>query len=118
MPIKKDWAEFKLENIRNLPADLVGVYECGCKRGDKVLYIGQGAIRARLLMHIEKKRFLDVVTHFRKRKTNDAVSAEKRLMDDFCKTHNGNRPLLNTQKPTMRNASQSYYVIDKIKPLI
>ena len=118
MPIKADWTEFKLGSIRNLPADLVGVYECGCKRGDKVLYIGKGTIRARLLDHIEKKRFLDAVTHFRKRKTDDPDGAEGRLMDDFCKRHSGSRPMLNIQKPTAKNSSRVYVPIDKIKPLI
>jgi len=118
MPIKADWTEFKLENIRLLSNNLVGVYECGCKRGDRVLYIGKGNIRARLLDHIEKKRFLDVVTHFRKRKTEDFDDAERRLMGSFCKAHNGKRPILNKQKPTMKNSSQIYVPLDRVKTLL
>jgi len=118
MPIKTDWIEFKIENIRALPADLVGVYECGCKRGNKVLYIGKGVIRNRLLNHIEKKKFLDAVTHFRKRKTDDPDGAERRLMDSFCKTHNGKRPLLNIQKPTVKKSSQIYVPLDRVKTLL
>lgn len=118
MPIKAAWNEFRLENIRLLPNNLVGVYECGCKRGDKVLYIGKGAIRGRLLDHIEKKKFLDVVTHFRKRRTDDPDGAEKRLMNAFCKAHNGNAPLLNVQCPTAKNSSKPYVLIDRVKPLI
>ena len=118
MPIKADWIEFRLENIRALPSDLVGVYECGCKKGNKVVYIGQGIIRKRLLSHIEKKKFLDAATHFRKRKTDDAVRAEARLIDAFRKSHNGKSPLLNTQKPTMKNSSSNGYVLDIIKPLL
>ena len=118
MPIKADWVEFKIENIRTLPKDLIGVYECGCKRGNKVLYIGKGTIRGRLLDHIEKKRFLDAVTHFRRRKTDDPDGAEGRLMDDFRKSHNGKRPLLNIQKPTAKNTSRIYVPIDRIRPLL
>jgi len=100
MPIKADWIEFKIENIRALPTDLIGVYECGCKKGNKVLYIGKGVIRARLLDHIEKKRFLDVVTHFRKRKTtspDDAIKAEDKLLTEYEKRYS-KRPLLNKYK--------------------
>ena len=99
MPIKADWIQFKLENIRSLPTDLVGVYECGCKRGNKVLYIGKGVIRGRLLNHIEKKKFLDVVTHFRKRKTHpdDAFKAEDKLLTGHKKQY-GKYPLLNKIK--------------------
>lgn len=99
MPIKADWIEFKLENIRILPTALVGVYECGCKRGNKVLYIGKGVIRARLLEHIEKKKFLDVVTHFRKRRTDDADRAEERLTNEYKKRY-GKLPPLNKIKPS------------------
>lgn len=118
MPIKADWIVFKLENIRNLSPDLVGVYECGCKRGDRVLYIGKGNIRARVLDHIEKKKFVDIVTHFRTRRTDDPDGAEKRLMDAFCKVHNGNAPLLNVQCPTAKNSFKPYVLIDRVKPLI
>jgi len=99
MPIKADWIEFKIENIRALPVDLIGVYECGCKRGNKVLYIGKGAVRDRLLDHIEKKKFLDVVTHFRKRRTHpdDALKAEDKLLIEYKKQY-GKYPLLNKIK--------------------
>jgi len=118
MPIKADWIVFNLKNIRTLPANLVGVYECGCKRGDRVLYIGKGNIRARLLDHIEKKKFLDVVTHFRKRRTDDPKGAEGRLMDNFCKAHNGKRPILNKQKPTAKKPSDTYVPLDKVRTLL
>lgn len=118
MPIKAEWITFNLKNIRDLSANLEGVYECGCKRGDKVLYIGKGMIRARLLDHVEKKKFLDVVTHFRKRRTDDPDGAEKRLMDAFCKTHNGNAPLLNVQCPTAKTSFKPHVLIDRVKPLI
>ncbi len=119
MPIKADWIEFKVENIRTLPADLVGVYECGCKRGDKVLYIGKGVIRERLLDHIEKKRFLDVLTHFRKRRTENPEYAESRLMDSHRKAHDGKPPMLNKQKPTVKNHLRADAPpIDRVKPLI
>ena len=118
MPIKADWTEFKLENIRLLSNNLVGVYECGCKRGDRVLYIGKGNIRARLLDHVEKKKFLDIVTHFRTRRTDDPKGAEGRLMDDFCKAHDGKRPILNKQKPTAKNSSDIYVPLDRVKTLI
>ena len=117
MPIKADWTEFKLENIRLLSNNLVGVYECGCKRRNKVLYIGKGKIRERLLDHIEKKKF-DMVTHFRKRRTEDFDDAEKRLMDSFCKAHDGKRPILNKQKPTMKNSSQICVPLDRVKTLV
>jgi hypothetical protein len=117
MPIKAEWIEFKIENIRALPSDLVGVYECGYKRGNKVVYIGQGLIRQRLLGHTQKVAFVGV-THFRKRRTEDSIEAEARLMDEYRKSHNGNRPKINTQKPTMKNSSQDYVVLDKIKPLL
>jgi len=99
MPIKADWIDFKVESIRILPTDLIGVYECGRKRGNKVLYIGKGVIRARLLDHVEKKKFLDVVTHFRKRKTHpdDALKAEDKLLEEYKKKY-GKYPLLNKIK--------------------
>lgn len=118
MPIKADWIEFKVENIRALPGDLVGVYECGCKRGDKVLYIGKGVIRERLLDHIEKKKFLEVVTHFRKRRSENPEHAERRLWDSHCRAHGG-PPTLNTDPPTKRNRPRDVVTpIDKVKPLI
>ena len=48
MPIKAEWIEFNIENVRLLSSDLVGVYECGYKRGSRVLYIGKGNLRANL----------------------------------------------------------------------
>jgi hypothetical protein len=117
MPIKADWIPFNPKNIRSLSPSLVGVYECGCKRGDKVLYIGKGNIRERLLDHIEKKKF-DAVTHFRKRRTEDPKGAEERLMDAFCKAHNGDTPLLNVQRPTARNSSQAYVPLDRVRTLL
>lgn len=101
MPIKADWIEFKIENIRALPADLTGVYECGYKRGNRVVYIGSGEVRARLLSHKTKVAFMGV-THFRKRTINDidtAREAEARLIKAFCKSNDGKPPKLNTQKP-------------------
>jgi len=98
MPIKAEWAAFKLENIRLLPSNLVGVYECGRKRGNEVLYIGKGKIRARLLTHIKEKKF-DVVTHFRRRKADNPDDAEDRLINEYKKRY-GKLPLLNKNKPS------------------
>lgn len=118
MPIKADWIEFRIENIRALPADLVGVYECGCKRGNKVLYIGKGVIRERLLDHIQKKKFVDVVTHFRKRRAESPEYAESRLMDSHCRAH-GAPPILNINVPTTKNRSRvDGPLIDRVKPLL
>jgi len=117
MPIKAEWTEFKLENIRLLPHDLLGVYECGRKADNKVLYIGEGNIRANLLKHIREARF-GVVTHFRKRKTDDHERAEGHLMDEYCKMHNNKIPILNLQKPTAKDPSEPYVLIDRVKPLI
>ena len=81
MPISSEWVEFKKENIRVISSNLIGVYECGYKRGNLVVYIGKGIIRERLLDHKEKASFLGA-THFRKRKTSsmsDAVRAEALL---------------------------------------
>jgi len=101
MPIKAEWVEFKLENIRALPADLIGVYEVGYKRGSRIVYIGSGTIRSRLLMHKAKISFMGV-THFRRRSINSvegARNAEARLIKEFCKLNNCKPPKLNTQKP-------------------
>ncbi len=117
MPIKAEWIPFNIQNIRRLSPSLVGVYECGCKRGDKVLYIGKGAIRDRLLDHIEKKKF-GAVTHFRKRRTDDPEGAEGRLMDAFRKAHNGKAPRLNVQKPTAKDSSDIYVPLDRVKTLL
>ena len=116
MPIKADWIPFSLANIRKLPSDLEGVYECGCKRGDKVLYIGKGMIRNRLLDHIEKKKF-STVTHFRKRRTDDPDGAERRLMDAFRKAHNSS-PKLNIHEPKVRKSSDVPVLINRVKPLV
>lgn len=110
MPIKAEWIEFKAENIRALSMDLIGVYECGYKRGNRVVYIGKGKIRERLLDHKEKIAFAGV-THFRKRKTTsseEAKRAETRLINEFCKHNNGNPPKLNTQKPKLRSAKPDW----------
>ena len=106
MPIKDDWIEFKKENIRALPLNLIGVYECGYKRGNIVVYIGKGIIRDRLLDHKEKASFLGI-THFRKRKTSSisaAEDAEARLIEQFRKLHNGNPPKLNTNIPKLKKS--------------
>ena len=123
MPIGADWIEFTLPNIKALALKESGVYEVGKKQGNIVLYIGQSdtSIRSRLLDHKEKAKFHQVCTHFRMRRTRpeDAENAEKRLMDAFCKVHDGKRPKLNIQKPTMKNSSRRPHVlIDKIRPLI
>lgn len=117
MPIKADWTEFKLENIRLLSNDLVGAYECGCKRGNKVLYIGKGNIRANLIRHTKEAKFA-LVTHFRKRITDDPDGAEGRLMDAFRKAHNDKKPKLNIQKPTAKNSPKPYVLLDKVKTLV
>ena len=114
MPIKAEWTEFRLENIRLLPSNLMGVYECGYKRGNKVLYIGEGNIRANLIKHTKETKFV-IVTHFRKRKTDDHRRAEGRLMDEYRKAHNGKIPILNVQKPTAKNPPNPYVLLDKIK---
>ena len=121
MPIKAEWVECKIENIKSLALKESGVYEVGKKRGNVVLYIGMSdtSVRNRLLDHKEKAKFLPC-THFRIRRTlpRDAENAEKRLMDSFCKSHNGNRPELNIQKPTMKNSSRTYVPLDKVKTLL
>ena len=118
MPIKADWIEFSKETISLIHPKDTGVYECGYRKGNRVVYIGKGLLRSRLLKHTEEVKFLGV-THFRKRKTEDADDAERRLMDNFCKVHNGSRPKLNIQKPTMKNSSRQPYVpLDKIKTLL
>ncbi len=106
MPIKAKWTPFKKVVIEALSLNESGVYEIGKARGNVVLYIGKTdkAIRSRLLEHKEKTKFVPC-THFRKRRTSpdDADKAERILMDNFRKLHNGNPPKLNKQKPTMRN---------------
>lgn len=98
MPIKAEWVAFKLENIRLLPSNLMGVYECGHKRGNKVLYIGKGNIRARLLAHAKEKEF-GIATHFRKRRADNPDDAEDRLLSEYKRKY-GKLPLLNKNKPS------------------
>jgi hypothetical protein len=97
MPIKADWIEFKKENIRLIHPNDTGVYECA--KNKKVVYIGKGVLRDRLLKHTEEVRFIGV-THFRKRKINDideAVRAEGRLLEEYKKRYD-KYPLLNKNK--------------------
>ena len=98
-----DWIPFRLKYIKILPIREWGVYEC--KAGNKVVYIGKGNIRTRLLTHSEKKKFLDAVTHFHKRKTgrDEAKKTETRLLTAFEKKY-GKRPLLNKQMPTKQSS--------------
>lgn len=121
MPIKADWIEFKLENIKTLALNESGVYEVGKQKGNMVLYIGKSdtSIRGRLLDHKEKTKF-QICTHFRIRRTapEDAEGAEGRLMDSFCKAHEGKRPKLNIQKPTAKNTSRTYVPLDRIRTLL
>lgn len=108
MPIKAKWIEFKKANIELISPSETGVYECGHARGDRVVYIGQGLIRERLLSHKEKTKFIGV-THFRKRKasSSEAPRAEKRLLLDFVKKY-GKLPKLNTNMPSKQDWLEKY----------
>jgi hypothetical protein len=109
MPIKAKWIEFKQENIELIHPNETGVYECGYARGARVVYIGSGSIRARLLSHKQKAKFLGV-THFRKRKTSlsEARRAEEKLLSEFKRKH-GKLPKFNKGKPSKQDLLERWF---------
>jgi len=50
MPIAKKWSYYTKENVRMEP-DNYGVYEIGNSNTGEILYIGEGHVRTRLLVH-------------------------------------------------------------------
>jgi hypothetical protein len=98
------------KNVKSLSLTESGVYELGYKKTNEVIYIGKSetSIRARLLDHIEKKKFSGI-THFRKRRTSpqEAPRAEKRLLIGFVKKY-GKRPKLNKIIPSERDWLDKY----------
>ena len=50
MPITKKWSHYTKQNVKR-EDDYYGVYEIGHIKTGKVLYIGEGRVRSRLLAH-------------------------------------------------------------------
>ena len=51
MAIAKRWTKYTKENIKKV-ADIIGVYELGNLKTGKMLYMGEGKLRSRLLAHL------------------------------------------------------------------
>lgn len=56
MAIRKKWSYYSKENIKKIPSWYIGTYEIGHQSSNKILYIGEGKLRARLLAHFPDGR--------------------------------------------------------------
>ena len=101
-----EWTQFKEENIKLIHPRDTGVYECA--KRNRVVYIGKGVIRSRLLRHTQETSFLGVTRfHIRKTTPEEADKAETRLLLSFKKTH-GELPEINKNTPSQPDLFKKY----------
>ena len=100
MPLAIRWSKFTYENLNRVDP-VYGVYELGDK--DKnIIYIGQGVLRDRLLVHkIGDKPCFKRARYYRFEKTGGKERAEQRErveMNAYEKQHDGELPPCNKRK--------------------
>jgi predicted GIY-YIG superfamily endonuclease len=93
--IKGIWLEFSAENLKNTPTTL-GVYAIA-NADKKVIYIGEGHIKARLQAHRRKSEF-EQAAYYKYEKLSSKLRCQQReraLHKEFLKKHKGFLPLNN-----------------------
>lgn len=107
MPIKAKWYNF---DHASLAPETSGVYEIGYESNGLVVYIGKSgtSIRSRVVSHTKRKD-MGNATHFRFRKTNNAESAERKLLLEYKKQH-GKYPRFNKNLPPDDSLSSIFRV--------
>ena len=89
MGIPKKWSRYTKENVLSIK-DVFGVYEIA-DRNRRILYIGQGKLRTRLLRHfIDGPDPIPGAAYFRVLELYSKMRAEqkeRRLLKDFKRRH-------------------------------
>ena len=89
MEIFKKWSKFTKKNVERLK-DIFGVYEIA-DRSKKVIYIGRGRLRSRLLRHFPRGEDpIPGAAYFRVARSYSRLRAEqkeRKLLKNFKKKH-------------------------------